>query len=201
MCFVFRCVGKFTYRERSFVEFERDMIFWTIRHFSISWISFGEIYSDFSVSSRWLMQQPGGKIHRASFYVVAASCFAKNVWRWDSTFSIGMGLERPTLKASIHMTKMPNMSIRSCQTQSEGKPKGAQVAGVLGSEKRVLPMVAKGPKPTRNQITVSIQAGVTHFFWSSVRPETAWRKAWCLLRFSCSSESVGKRVCDRSIER
>jgi len=77
---------------------------------------------------------------------------------------MGTGLERPTLKASIHMTKMPKMSIRSCQIQSEGSPKGDQVDGVFGSEKRVLPIVAKGPKPTRNQMTVSIQAGVTHFF-------------------------------------
>ena len=37
----------------------------------------------------------------------------------------------------------------------DGSPKGFHVAGLLGSEKSVFPIVANGPKPTRNQNSVN----------------------------------------------
>ena len=39
-----------------------------------------------------------------------------------------------------------------------------RIASPGGAGAEGMPTVAKGPNPTRNQTTVSIQAGVTHFF-------------------------------------
>ena len=51
-----------------------------------------------------------------------------------------------------------------CHIHNDGNPKGAQRLGEFGSEKIALPMVAKGPNPTKNQINVRTHANLTFFF-------------------------------------
>ena len=69
----------------------------------------------------------------------------------------------------------------------DGKLNGVQVEGLLGSEKKVFPITAKGPKPNRNQTkTIPYAKGIS-FLFSLGTPATSDKKA-CLfsLIFSLS---------------
>ena len=80
------------------------------------------------------------------------------------------------------MTNTPYNKKRSCQTHKEGKENGAHNSGVLGLEKSELPIVANGPKPTKNQIRVKTQAKLTCLFRLGSRAETVCNKR-CFLSF------------------
>ena len=53
------------------------------------------------------------------------------------------------------MTNIPKRRKTNCHTHNEGNPNGAQETGSLGFENILFPIVAKGPKPNKNQTTTN----------------------------------------------
>ena len=98
-------------------------------------------------------------------------------------------------KARNHITNIPYPKNISCQTHKDGNPKGAHNAGELGSEKKSFPMVAKGPKPTRNHTSVNPQANLIFFFLFGVIPVIDWRSL-CFLVFTTFAVSDSPEKCE-----
>ena len=91
------------------------------------------------------------------------------------------------------MTNTQYNKNRSCQTHKEGKENGAHNSGVLGLEKSELPIVANGPKPTKNQIRVKTQAKLTCLFRLGSRAETVCNKRCFLSYFIFSLDDSPRR--------
>ena len=94
-----------------------------------------------------------------------------------------IGCEKPIWKAKNHITKIPKNKKTNCHIHIDGKLNGAQVAGMFGSENKVLPIIAKGPNPNKNQNMTRQYAKGTNFFFDAGTPATSDKNA-CLFSLS-----------------
>ena len=91
------------------------------------------------------------------------------------------------------MTNIPKRRKTNCHTHNDGNPNGPQETGSLGFENILFPIVAKGPKPNKNQIKTSNQANGINFIFFFDTPAISDRKACLFLRSIILSLLSGKK--------